>query len=466
MLDSCIWLAGTPGYPLSETQKVIVDMIMEDEEGEGGVTHLDRPVLLPHDLENYEGTYIISPGRPGIPASLPSWSQADEKKILDSLILELNDRLLAGVDPDPNLSRSSKRPQLYPAFRSGCVESAAFVGGSNAKNLANAAANLGIDSYQLAKGGWKITRDNIEKLIPDLKELMSSLPAGTPIILFCLDNSSFLAASEEGGLTPISKCIPEDDGYHVKGDLVVAPECALHHTVELLKKLVAEFSEYQLFFVTPITRYILGPCCDADDHVTNSGNPDFLSKILSDLTKLKFALRKQLSPATVLDGIELICGAGCSKDRIEQTLRSGWADPVHPKPHIYSKMALNLIEKVAAASTAAISQKRKRSNSSEEGSSAGAPGPPTRGGQGSHTRNVSNRGGTATVPVPQPRGSYRAVNSANSTHSLQSWNPPRGRGQFQGRGEARGRGFPAERGRGNFRGGQSRRGWGRPWSRW
>jgi hypothetical protein len=53
---------------------------------------------------------------------------------------------------------------------------------------------------------------------------MSSLPAGTPIILFCLDNSSFLAASDEGGLVPISKCVPEDDGYHVKGALVVAPE--------------------------------------------------------------------------------------------------------------------------------------------------------------------------------------------------------------------------------------------------
>ncbi len=78
---------------------------------------------------------------------------------------------------------------------------------------------MGIDSYMLATSGWKITRDNIEKLIPDLKELMSSLPAGTPIILFCLDNSSFLAASEEGGLAPISKCVPEDDGYHVKGAL-------------------------------------------------------------------------------------------------------------------------------------------------------------------------------------------------------------------------------------------------------
>jgi hypothetical protein len=379
---------------------------------------------------------------------LPSWSQADEKKVLDSLIRELNDKLLAGVDPDPNLSRSSKRPQLYPAFRFGSVESAAFVGGSNAKNLANAAANLGIDSYQLAKGGWKITRENIDKLIPDLKELMSSLPAGMPIILFCLDNSSFLAASEEGGLAPISKCVPEGDGYHVKGDLVVAPECALHHTVELLKKLVTELSEYQLFFVTPITRYILGPCCNADDHVTNSGNPDFVSKILSDLTKLKFALRKQLAPATVLDGIELICGSGCSKDRMELTLRSGWADPVHPKPHIYSKMALNLIEKVAAASSPTSSQKRKRSDSSEEGPSSRASGPSSRGSQGPHYRAPNNRGGAAAAPVPQPRGGYRSSNSANSLHSQQSWNPPRGRGHYQGRGEARGRGFAVERGHG------------------
>jgi hypothetical protein len=105
---------------------------------------------------------------------------------------------------------------------------------------------------------------------------MSSLPAGTPIILFCLDNSSFLAASEEGGLMPFSKSVPEDDGYHVKGDLVVAPECALHHTLELLKKLVTELSEYQFFVVTPITRYISGPCCSAEDHVTNSGDPEFL----------------------------------------------------------------------------------------------------------------------------------------------------------------------------------------------
>ena len=475
MLDTCIWLAGTPGYPLSETQKIIVDLIMEDEEGGEGATHFDRPILLPDDLENYEGKFIVSPGRPGIPATVPSWSQADEKKVLDILIKELNEKFLAGLDTDPNLSRSSKRPQLYPAFRSGSIETAAFVGGSNAKKLSQAAANLGIDSYMVAKSGWKITKDNIEKLIPDLRELMSSLPAGTPIILFCLDNSSFLAASDEGGLLPITKCVPEDDGFHVNGSLVVAPECAMQATLDLLKKLLTELSEYQFFIISPITRYISGSCCNAENHVSNSGDPDFLGTILSGLTKLKFLLRKKLAPATVLDGIELICGPGCSRERTEQTLRTGWADPVHPKPHIYSKMVLNLIEKVAAAGNSSQSQKRKRSESSESATSTqerqqSNRGAGNRGGRDGRSDRASTSGPRIQHSYPGSAG-YRAQGSHSSytgyPSSNYSWMPHSGRGGQQGGGgDGRGRGHGGERGRGNFMGGQPRRGWGRPWNRW
>ncbi len=91
------------------------------------------------------------------------------------------------------------------------------------------------------------------------------------------------------------------------------------------------------------------PCCNSLEHVTNFQDPDFLSTIISDLTKLKFQLRKKLQPAVVLDGIELVCGTGCGRDKVEQTLRAGWAlDPVHPTSHVYAKMALNLIEKVAS----------------------------------------------------------------------------------------------------------------------
>ncbi len=185
--------------------------------------------------------------------------------------------------------------------------------------------------------------------------------------------------------------------------------------------------------------------------MTNSGDPEFLSKILSDLTKLKFLLQKKLAPAMVLDGIELICGTGCSKDQTEQILRSGWADPVHPKPHNYSKMALNLIEKVAAASNPSASQKRKRSESSEEGTPSRGAGPASRGGQGSSNRFPSNRGGLTAHSAPNPPGSNRAYSSGHSFQSHQSRTPPRGRGHNPGRGEARGHGYDIERSRGNSR---------------
>ncbi len=87
------------------------------------------------------------------------------------------------------------------------IENIVFVGGSNARALSYAGASLGVNSDNIATGGWKLTRVNVDKLIPDLKDLMSSLPAGMPVVLFCLDHSSFLAATEEGGLIPISKCL-------------------------------------------------------------------------------------------------------------------------------------------------------------------------------------------------------------------------------------------------------------------
>jgi hypothetical protein len=315
-----------------------------------------------------------------------------------------------------------------------------FVGGSNARALSSAAASLGANSYNIAKGGWKITRENVDKLIPDLKELMSSLPTGTPIVLFCMDNSSFLAATEEGGLVPISKCVEEDDGYHVNGALVVAPDRSIQFSIDQLRRIITEFSEYILFIITPVTRYISMPCCDTPEHVSNFQDPDFLSQILADLTKLKFSLRKKLSPATILDGIELVCGAGCSKERIEQTLRAGWAsDPVHPNAHIYAKMALNLLEKVSAAGEvgkkADTVRKRKRSDSSNSSTTANT--------QQTHVQQAQSYPSSQTGSRGPFRGSFRGQGrgrgwDTSSSYSSGSFhNVGRGGGQpsrFQDRG--------------------------------
>jgi hypothetical protein len=72
--------------------------------------------------------------------------------------------------------------------------------------------------------GWKISKDAVDQLLPDLREVLTHLPADTQIIIFCLDNSAFLGDAEDGCLTPMSKCVNGDKSFHAIGDLEVAPE--------------------------------------------------------------------------------------------------------------------------------------------------------------------------------------------------------------------------------------------------
>ncbi len=97
-------------------------------------------------------------------------------------------------------------------------------------------------------------------------------------------------------------------------------------------------------------------------------------------------------------------------ERKEQTTKAGWtSDPVPPNGHIYAKMALNLIEKIAPATAvpaAADTSNRKRSWSASnrdeqsEGGSCRHWLPDSRSGYGSGG-DSGNR---------QPRGSGRSYN--------------------------------------------------------
>jgi hypothetical protein len=177
-----------------------------------------------------------------------------EKKFLDDLIGDLNRNMLAGRDAEPNLSRSAVRPAMYTAvtaIRTGSVESAIFVGGSNAKELAHQACALGLDAYQITKSGWKISKDNVDKLLPDLRDVLGSVPPNTPVVFFCLDNFAFMALKDDGSMTQISKCMEGDDGYHVQGALIVAPDKALKFTLKQLRRMIDICSDHPVFISLP-----------------------------------------------------------------------------------------------------------------------------------------------------------------------------------------------------------------------
>ncbi len=333
----------------------------------------------------------------------------------------MNKNLLAGRDREPNLSRSANRPAMYSAIRTGAVENVVFVGGSNANQLSFAAAALGVDTYKHPQGGWKVTKDSIDKLIPDLENTLSAVPPDTPVVFFCLDNSSFMGLKEDGSMAIISKCVEGDDGFHVVGELVVAPERALGHVHVQLKRAVDACGDHPIFIVTPWPRFARTPCCSEVGHVTNFNNPDFLSTILGDLNKHKAALRKALPSATILDGLELISGAGYNAEKAAAVISSGWAfDPVHPSKHVYAKMALNLLEKVAphnmdgGQSGQRLTDNRKRtwSASNQGGSGSGHSGQYR---EGQYSSSSASTGGRQTARSQQWKEGGRR-DSFRSTH--------------------------------------------------
>jgi hypothetical protein len=112
----------------------------------------------------------------------------------------------------------------------------------------------------------------------------------------------------------------------------------------------------------------------------------------------------------------LICGSGYgySRERAASTIISGWhLDLVHPSKHIYAKMALKLLEKLApqdkpaAAATAAQGDtNRKRTWSASNQSDAGSSVSGKRTGSiGRHSGGNGGGGGTGSGGRPTPRSS-------------------------------------------------------------
>ncbi len=70
-------------------------------------------------------------------------------------------------------------------------------------------------------------------------------PGEGRVVLFCLDNSCFMGLADDGSMTHISRSIEGDDGFHVQGALVVAPERALKIALEQKKRLIGRADHIQ-----------------------------------------------------------------------------------------------------------------------------------------------------------------------------------------------------------------------------
>ncbi len=188
----------------------------------------------------------------------------------------------------------------------------------------------------------------------------------------------FKVATAEGELTNISKCVAEDDGFHINGSLVVAPDFFIRNQIEMLKVLVSYCEGHIVLIMCPVPRYATFRCCDDPGHCTNFDDPSYLSTLISDLACVKASIVKGNPEAMVVDTLEALIGQGNkSLESKEEVVKSCWSqDPVHANLHAYFKLASNTIQmiegRLKTPSTSGGKRQRTDSNEDQHGSGSGS----------------------------------------------------------------------------------------------
>jgi hypothetical protein len=342
-------------------------------------------------------------------------SSTAEAALIYTLLSELSSKFKLELDSEPVLSRELTISPNLPKTSSEIP--ALFIGGSNADRLANAAANVGVVPDTVTEGGWVLNTNNVTTALPQIEAYCLTMPAEAPVIIYCLDNSSFCQADGDGVITQIVK-LAADNKFHVVGELIVAHEITMAAAVANLKRILAVCGDRQVYIITPLLRYINEACCRIASHCTHRGVPDSATKLLMDLSRLHRFIESRLSSfpkCEVIPAGDLLAAKHGASAAEVLSAYSGWG-AVHGTVAAYTRMALTLVDKVLTGAfkkplpppqSMDNSGKRKRSESGSS-SSSGNYGTSA----GSSRRNDSNnlpgftRGGSRGGGRGSSRGSY------------------------------------------------------------
>jgi hypothetical protein len=222
-------------------------------------------------------------------------------------------------------------------------------GGSHASRLASALDEAGAKVADLSSPGWCASALNVESSARLLHEELKELWEGETYIIYHLfDNSVFYSTSGTGEKT--LPCRGTDGKYHVSGTLSYADRDDVKLLFSSAIPLFRAGGMYKKLLLTPIMRYIAGPCCTDSAHITNADEDDFIIKqgeALANIDKWiwDLAYMKRIHNFVVISPKDLL-SKGCKTMKDVKVLHSLWktADTVHLRPAGYERMAEAILD--------------------------------------------------------------------------------------------------------------------------
>jgi hypothetical protein len=109
-----------------------------------------------------------------------------------------------------------------------------------------------------------------------VKEALVNMSPHDVVVVQLLDNTSYLARSDEGGNLPICRYV--DGVFHLEGDLM---------TFQNLEQLLRVLEGWKVFLLTPMPRFLLETCCDELEHAPNRYWPGFEEGLRKNLSEFR-----------------------------------------------------------------------------------------------------------------------------------------------------------------------------------
>ena len=272
-------------------------------------------------------------------------SEADERKLMDKLIQELNCRFDVNLDRNYSTCRDVVNNSDAEDMTDSSGQSYILVGSSHAYRMSAAFTNLGEATTCLASPFWRLNAENVATTSSSISELVAQHPDAV-IVYQLFDSSVYFSSSEEGEVILPKR--GEDGRYHVVGDLTLADWHVLKKLFNTALPLLRAGGKNKKIILSPLPRYISSKCCILEGHLTNFGGKNYakmMGKSLADihewLDDLAHGKRLQhykvFCPSTAI-GLDDSASIKDKTGLLE--LKKRWGeDPVHLTPTGYTMIA-------------------------------------------------------------------------------------------------------------------------------
>jgi hypothetical protein len=166
---------------------------------------------------------------------------------------------------------------------------ALIIGGSNANRLTEAFTDLGKKVETISGGGWKVTTESVDILLPILRAKLDLLDPAAPVILWCMDSNFFRQLTTSGDLAGITR--GEDGRFHITGKLMVTPYSLLRDMLAEINRIVDACGTHPVMILEAVPRFLIRSCCMDLQHCTDirgadPASVDACKKIMEDLASL------------------------------------------------------------------------------------------------------------------------------------------------------------------------------------